>query len=554
MIYRLIGLAAIAAGLLAALSGCVCEEGHCADAPSGGIYRMSITVYTSLSAATRAGHSDDREEQGSDPENQIDFAGGDFRLVLFDAAGVYLYEVEGMDQWKFYPAYQSDNYWIHMMEGEIRFPETIAKERLAALQTSGFRIMVLANWQRVEGHNAYGSLEGWRSGKTLTDIWKDGTNHNFHNFYTASGTTTWLPDHSAEPKKLIPMFGIAQAAKFERRTSGGEFYSSASIPMQRAVAKIEVIDNLQQQPGLRVSDVKMTQFNTAGRFIPDVAANPAWDQIGSQVESSSVPVDPDPRSGLQFVQLGQGVWTAYVPEMNLGGNITDARPHLEVQIDNTNAPTGGYTGGTYPLHFAKYDDRFEPTIPDKSWEHLLRNHIYRFSIDKVGLTLQLHLHVIPWYEDADEVWDFTDHVTVGEPALAWMPDTFDSITPTEEGGNDLVLKLDGTLLKGTLDIRTPQNGRWYARLTPIGEAKPNAVSFVDQAGNVLDPSAGEPKACVEISGTIDGSKQVFYLRPTNFENDSESRFKLDFWVENLGVWMNVPTPAYTIVRKANIIE
>lgn len=556
---------------LLAAAGCVRDDEACGGNDARGTYMMSVTVVTSTATPTRAGHTDDREEQGTDPENYIDFDANDFRIVLFDNAGNYLHEMDGRDKWTRYPASVGDTRYVYyQMECEIEFPDEVSNEQREQIRSAGMQVLVLANWESAGGsyerHFASGS--GYQ---TIAQIWKDAANYNFA-YNPAADGRTWRPDHTAEVKRLIPMFGYAKVSKFEPRASNGMFYSGVTIPMQRAIAKIEVIDHLENQPSLKVDDVTLTGYNTSGRFIPDVAANPDWNKVGSQVGSSSLPSGVTQQSGLKFFHDNSNrKWIAYVPEMALSEPQVDAvtkvfdpesdaakaRPHLEVKIASD---LDYYEGGTYPAHFARYNQNFEPTIPDPSWNHILRNHIYRFSVNKVGLSVNLHLHVKPWDADDDEEWDFTDHVTV-QQMLDWNPTTY---SRRDEDTGEVTLQVEnGKSLEGSFRISTPLNGRWYARLTPIGEAKTNAISFVDKDGNVLQPSSGDPAACLEISGLIDTQNEVptvFYIRPTNNGNEQESMFRLEFFVENLGVWMEVPMTEggkykyYTIVRPANIIE
>ena len=574
--YGRLRLAAMAVGLLVALQGCI-WDGPLGEDSRDSSFHLSVTVLAGSSAATRAGHADDFEENGTAAENYIDFDGNDFRIVLFDNQGDYLLELDGFDNWTTYPYATDADYTTYKMTCEVVFPESIGDATIEELKRNGFKVMALANWRsaRSEGYSNLFFPSGASSRQTLSEIWSDGTHYNFP-YTPASDGISWQP--SIESKRLIPMFGYASASKFEPRTSGGELYSNATIKMQRAVAKIEVLDNLKDQPSLSVDEVAMTAFNASGRFIPDVAANANWDKVGEQVDVSSIPADVQKYTNLQFFRQGGtqggGKWIAYVPEMALDklsvdattkafnpeSDAAQARPHLDVKIGST---LGFYEGGTYSAHFARYNDNFEPTIPDDSWNHILRNHIYRFSVNKVGLSVNLHLHVIPWVLDDDEVWDFTDHVTV-QQKLQWTPKTYSRL---DEESGEVLLKLEkGAILEGSFRISTPVNGRWYARLIPLGEAKTNAVSFVDSEGKVMSPSSGDPAACLEISGIISSDvpgettvPTIFYIMPTNFDNDQESQFRLEFFVENLGVWMDVPMTEggysyYTIVRPGNKID
>lgn len=187
-----------------------------------------------------------------------------------------------------------------------------------------------------------------------------------------------------------------------------------------------------------------------------------------------------------------------------------------------------------------------------------------------SIGLSLHLHVIPWYPEKDEVWDYTDHVTV-ERTMLWKDGTFERRSADEADGNSevITLKLDGTALEGTFLIDTPVNGRWHAYLTPIGDARPNAMSFVDGNGNPETPNSGEPPVCVELSDyivSIEGltpsekEQKMVTIRilPTVLENDIESRYRLEFRVENMGMWIDAPvfgsSNYCTIVRPGNKMQ
>ena len=564
--YKHFVLALLAAGLLLAVSGCAWVRDDDADVflPEGSNFRMSLTVLAPSSAITRAGnHADDGQEDGTAAENYIDFQDGDFRIALFGKDGKYLFALDLQEKWSVYPHATDGDNAVYQMECEIEFPESVSPETIEQLKADAFQVMLLANWEHARA-NAYAGLFAPAGvPQNLSEIWKDKVNYNFR-YVADEGGKSWYPDVSSATRRLIPMFGYAKATKFASRTGSGVLYSNATIKIQRALAKIEVLDQLESQPSLSVDGVTMSAYNTSARFIPDVAANPDWDKIGEQVDASSLPGDVTPASSaLTFIHVGNK-WIAYVPEMDLKKpstlneetKIFDAekesgRPHLNLTIGSS---LSYYEGGEYPVHFAKYDQNSAPTVPDPSWNHILRNHIYRFKVNKVGFKVDLHLHVIPWEPDEEEVWDFTDQVTV-QRQLEWSKDTYEQL---DENGNVVLWIEEGKCLEGKFKITTPINGRWYARLVPVGEAKTDAVSFVDKEGRVIDGSS----ACLEISGRIDTDTEfptVFYIRPTQFGNDIESRFLLKFFVENMGSWMEVPMTDsgafdyYTIVRKVNIM-
>ncbi|MCH5318692.1 MAG: hypothetical protein J1E38_03155 [Paramuribaculum sp.] len=527
---------------------------------AGSKFKLSVKIVTARGASRAADHEDDYTEAGSDAENLIDLAGNDLRIVIFTKDGEYISTLDAPGhQW------QSKNDGIYEWEG--RFPSSIDEELLNRLDTEEFNVMALANWMSADEKAAYDFSKGDGSYQSLSEIWIDGVNHNYS--YSPSGNTSWRPIAGGTAKSLIPMFGIAEAEPFEE-VEDGEFHASVRIKMQRAMAKIEIIDNLETQ-GIHIEEAKLTSYNKSGRLITDVSKNPDWNETNYQVGRSSLPTDVSQASGLLFFPkdptAGNTTWIAYVPEMKLEEAVVDSkgdfegkRTHIEVKLSGN---ASGYQGGTYPVHFGKYNSQFKPTIPDESWNHLLRNHIYRFYIKHVkeGVLTELHLHVIPWVADDVEEWDFTDQIGVSK-TLTWETGTYESI---DENGNVYLLfdNDNEKFLTGKFTIMSPVNGRWYARLVPLEGSKTDAMTFIDGNGNVASPSTGTiVPICVEQSDLITSpaTEAVIRIRPTEFGNDIESRYRLEFYVENMGKWYKVPMTNssdydyFTIVRRSNLIQ
>lgn len=548
----------LAIAVLAVTAGCSAVYDEPAEVTKRGeTFSMTITIVTGNTPVSRAAdHADDTEETGTADENYIDFDAGDMMLYLFDSTGRYLYTLDTNELWGYSSG--SGGNMAYILQTEIVFPSSVTDDDIAAIKRDGLQVMVLANWRGVTGNN---NRYAWFGGEkpTLSQVWSNATDLNF-DYTVADNGTTWRP--SIQEKRLMPFFGVAQNVKFAYSNGTGYNEAFSTIPMQRAVAKIEVIDNLPQE-NVDVTDVVLTAFNDKGRLIPDVTANPGWAEIGSQVGSSSIPAGVSQRTGLKFFhEPGSKKWIAYVPEMYLGedvvseeGTLPDSRTHIDVTVT---ANLDNYKGAVYPVHFARYNINSIPTLPDNSWKHILRNHIYRFSINNIGIDAELEVHVKPWYLDDDETWDYTDHVTVGE-MLEWRAGTYESLD--DETGRLLLWIDDRQTLEGWFRIKTPLNGRWFARLTPLDDANPNAITFVDENNDPLEPSYGTPPVCLEASGIIEEVSPAWIrIRPTNFGNDVMSAFKLEFFVENLGVWMRVPMVdkegvtwnEYTIVRKSNL--
>lgn len=557
---------ALSSMLLLAAVGCKenIEPEEIQENPETKVY-LSLTMVTNTSLSSRADieNDDDFEEIGSAAENYIDFENGDFRVALFDNKGEYLMELKASDDWTKYPMSNVNDRLYYRLEIEFNFPkENLDASQIDEIIKNGMYVMVLANCRAINRNanfdydsenNRFGA---YGKSTKVSELWKNGTAYNFT--YALRENGTWTPDLTDTQTKLIPMFGYVLTPKFETPRADGKYETNVVIPMQRALAKIEVIDNLTDK-GFEIDDVRMTDYNSTGRVIPDLLANPDWDQIGKQVTSSSLPDNPNNiKTGLKFLHDAPNKkWIAYVPEMKLDGtpDASGNRTHLNVDVQQIGSSA---TKETYPIHFAKYNESFKPTIPNDSWNHILRNHIYRFYVNNVGFNVDLHLHVLPWMLDNDEEWNFTDQVTV-QQTLEWSKDSYSSYN--EETG-EVVLKLEtNEILEGSFIISSPINGRYYARITPLEGAKPGAISFVDPEGNILEPSSGSPAHCHEVTGVIEEERPYrIYIMATDLGADEQSSFRLDFYVENLGTWINVPMSKddkfqyFTIIRPGTQLQ
>ena len=564
------GISVLIVALAMLLSSCVDETALRHDATADGKtpFMLTLTLVTATNDGSRAGHNDSYEEQGSDVENMINFGANDVHIVIFDNDGNYLYDfTPRSSDWS--DMGSSAGYQGYKWEGKLSFPALADIDQAEKIAKNGFQVLVVANWNSFDNKSTYNDI--FRKGdvhSSLAEIWNDGSNYNFD--YVVSGvSSTWRPTVSGTTKSLIPMFGIAQSTPFAEKPDGdGRRYAFASISMQRAVAKVEIIDDLADQD-ITITDAVLTRYNTSGRYITDVANNPNWDKLGSQVEVSSLPDDVTTGSSLRFFREQMDAthyrWVAYVPEMLLEqpvvdakGNFAGGRTHVDVTVS---ADKTGYNGGTYQVHFAQYDNNSKPTIPDPSWNHILRNHIYRFYIRHVNLGAQanIHLHVIPWNVDDEEIWDFTDNIAVTKN-LTWVKGTYDD--EIDQAGNVNLTFDPDIILEGHFRIISPVNGKWHAYLNMLPGSKSDAMTFVDEEGNPLPTDDPNTKYCLHAQGDITGNEHDMVLRimPTNYENDSESRYRLEIYVENLGKWQKVALVEgddfedYIIVRKSNLIQ
>ncbi|MCH5177649.1 MAG: hypothetical protein J1F25_06465, partial [Prevotellaceae bacterium] len=327
----------------------------------------------------------------------------------------------------------------------------------------------------------------------------------------------------------------------------GCLHLTCDIPMLRALAKVEVIDNIGNAGA--ISGVTMTQYNTIGRYIPNIADNPNWNTYNTQIEKPSLPNGANGMTGsnLLFVNIPttmnengvtvtRNVWTAYIPEMQLGTTqtIEANRPRLNVAVDN---------GSTYPLHFAQYDANSVPSLPNNtSWNYILRNHIYRYTINSINITANLTVNVLPWTIDEDTPWDYIDNVIIEEGNfLEWDENT---VLADDKTNATVTLNANTTdIAVATFKISAPRGGRWYVSLLPL-EGREDAFMLVDENDEEI----------TSLSGDIGTQGYIRIKNRYATVNDRNNRAKLVIMVETIdGRWMEADlcdgTPTnYTIIQ------
>ena len=259
------------------------------------------------------------------------------------------------------------------------------------------QVVVLANWK---GFNSSANYDFWIGQDLESDLYLNQTDYNF----TLPDTTTaWYPEFSTTTHRTIPMFGSADVTLFKTSDNANSTLSGNSIPMLRSVAKIEVVDATQTSNKVKITNVSLTTFNTKGRFIPDVSSdseNAAWSNlynggIHNQVYEPSLPdnVALDTTRTLTFFSDNDHKrFAAYVPEMEI---TDDAIPAIAVTVQSTEDQED-----TKTFIIKLQDEDLNINI-----EELLRNHIYRITIETVSTpmvknNLTLTVDVVPY----KEVW------------------------------------------------------------------------------------------------------------------------------------------------------
>lgn len=495
----------------AALVGCASDNGDYSD--SGNTDANSYVLRLSVSAvgntATRAASHE--LSDATEAENYIDIFNGDYTIVIYDNNGKFIQQVSAD---KTTPKRQDDMFWVESV---------IEESFIEEIQQVGdeFQVMVLANLKSYNNKDdAYPKFDG----QTTATLWGNANDYNFSRQINTSGENTWYP--SIEDERFIPMFGIAMAKISDaKKEFDGYRHILLDVPMLRALAKIEIIDAIEGKGAIK--GVTMTRYNTSGRLIPNISENKDWNDNKTQITTPSLPNNGNTADNLQFLWTknaeGQTVWYAYIPEMRLGTSTTIEanRPRLDVQTD-----IDGNTA-TYPLHFARYDTDGNYSLPNNtSWNYILRNHIYRYTITSVNVTANLQVKVLPWEVVEDSPWDYTDNIIIEEGNfLEWKEN---SVLSDNKQTATVTLKGNTTdIAEAKFKISAPKGGKWYALFVPL-EGREDAFTFVDEAGNELLTPSGDVG--------VDG-----YIRIKNryaTVNDRNNRAKLVIMVMTVdGRWM-----------------
>ncbi|MCH5228419.1 MAG: hypothetical protein J1F12_00295 [Muribaculaceae bacterium] len=534
---------------LVQFSGCSRDNEGSLDegTPQEYVLRLNILAESSSTRTER-----DILEDGSEAESYIDPE--DICLVLYKPDGSYLTMI---DDAEISPTEISGKKYYFIEKSYT--PEEINEFHLDTDPT--INILVLANWNRYESSqtNKYPSEDSFKetnvyTGRDITEPQKEknlwlsdnGLVFNTQSKSESGMTKSWIP--GMESKSYIPMFGYKNGLKFNLRGSGitSGNYSLTQIQMLRALAKIEIVDATPE--GYEITDAKLSLYNTTGRLIPDITANEKWDDEDTQITFPTLPsylIGQNPSgSNLTFVQStsdGKKIWTAYIPEMELTGNRDILSDRACIKIKGKVADTN--TEYNYDLHFGDYLKVDSATgLPDMTtdskWGHILRNHIYRFTINSLNFWTSLTLNVLPWNMAGEELWWYEDIPEYVKPEIKW-----EQSRDIDEWEPSVTLNLSSDskeILKGIFNLKAPKGGTWHAYLMTIGDAIPTAIEFCNADGSQKEDENEKRHISGEIGYDDEGTNIIIYLRPEDPEAlQKESIFKLVVMVENLGNWMEV---------------
>lgn len=360
----------------------------------------------------------------------------------------------------------------------------INKDYLPAGDEVTFSLLVIANLNGTGTSSNYDL--NWMASISELSALKKSFGYN-----GTSGSDPWTPDITA--KRLIPMAGIRQftvprATLLAANVKKSELdlsQTGGNIEMQRAMAKIRVIDELEANgySNNEIISVTLTGMNTKGAYIPSVS-NLAWGNPNTAVCHTAI-ADPDwydaateiPSYALSLNgKNGRGF---YIPEFSWNSAPAGADPALNITVKTKS--TGETKTYRYPL---------SKTLKANSIIDMTRNHVYEFVVTEIANTeMNLTLNVKDW-ADVETVWDYTDN-----PGLATGGAIkFDSNTCEINVQNaEVVFRNDKADIKAEFTLAAPVNATWHAVFIHESGTQ-GAFVFVDEHGEEKE----------SVSGNIDG--------------------------------------------------
>ena len=482
------------------------------------VINLNLTVPSSSTGTRSTGHE---PVAGSKDENYINVIEKDFQVLMFDKDGALVKGI--LSDFECKENDVNGEMTSYTLTTKLSLSSNEDKERLKE-----FKIMVLANWESFERSNTkpafeYPSFEEFEEFEdyNLSNIYKEREKFNF----TFAAPTTespkcWVP--SINDKRAIPMFGVTDEVDLQFAIDMAKYGDGPSfnVPMLRAMAKVEIIDELID----RIGSVSLSSANQSGRFIPEIdernGTNTGWSDPDTQIKTPSIPDNPGTIDKIQFVQGpvvkgpdsdGKRTWVAYIPEMDFRDIDENLRPQFTI-----------YDGDEQldPKPFNNYINGEVVKDPNEYLPAVLRNHIYSFRVtitDKAKVSIKLE--VLPWDMEYDDTPSYFDSPEVAK-WLEWKTvyDEDDNVDEDKVGEPNEFLDDDEKLIltmkptteeyaQATFTLEAPKNCRWYAQLQPLGGSS-NAFYFVDANGDAITTNGGNPEGVIGKAGdhcTLDGN-------------------------------------------------
>ena len=304
--------------------------------------KLQLQLSLPMDASARTTRMTSGFEAGSKYENYINFDDvHSYRIYFFSTDDKYIA--------RFTPSKtvmaEATEYTLYSVEGEV--PEDVLQR--ASNNTMDFKIVVLANWEKYEEPEARSAL-----GTICNADWAQ---------------FEILNSFELGEDNLIPFYGVNEYEDVPVQY-GGTITLEESIPLLRAMAKVEVVLNTEE---MSFSDVTLHGYNSKGYCAPMNGAYPQNGHIGLHLVGNKNE-DNAIENTISFFQTQSDnekeTWIAYVPEYDNTSN-EDNAAYIELRFDiQTETDKKDFV-----IHFA--DDQTD--IENTSFD-ITRNHLYRFNV------------------------------------------------------------------------------------------------------------------------------------------------------------------------------
>lgn len=535
---------------------CVADNSLCPEEPrdlndGNDVWlRLSVDqqgVFGSSSPITRAGDTSDpdhqghRGEQGTAEENAINPQ--DLTLVLFDANDRVMKVLPPNELINLTPGENNKNYtflakvnraYFDFAAGKMSilavanhngigdeidgndYPQLVGKDVDFSALPFQMSLSELTTQHRGFYYSGEVPNPDWDSSQAYLPDWTLDPN------YTVPSMIGWRPDPSKN--RYIPMSGYqknielgeTQLAALENASTPEKAFNLPEIVMQRAMAKIRVLDGVRFQSELskptKITKVDLRNGTVFGTTVPDVTQTGliAWGNEGTSiVETATKPSKEGEwhankstyhldESGTFRTQDKDGVtrdfpaFTCYAPEMDVYrsdmANDKQYQPYLEILCEKQVSDT--------QTELKEYTVLLNKVMEE---EDFVRNHIYQYYVTLNEFSAELELHVVDWEGETIE-WDYTDNPSISDNGyIRWENADIDRTSATA------YLKSDLSAATATFTLSTPRNATWKAVFATIS-GKEGAFCFVNSDDSTSD----------SVGGIIDGVSPIkLNIKPTS---------------------------------------
>ncbi len=369
-----------------------CGEDGTSPVGTGGGGDGTVTIGLTLTASYGYDETG-KYETGSDYENYIDVAGGDYRIYFFTDTATDTQD----------GSFSGDDTFIAEFEGFDLVPVTgtgyteysvMGKVPDALLEHGNFKVVMLANW----GGN-YPEVEA--DVTTISSVC-EAESATYGAFVDGSGNAL-MPSKS----QTIPFFGVNTYDGVEF-TPGEATILSEPLTLLRAMAKVEVV--LADDYYTALDGVSIHRYNAKGCCAPVMVYKRSdydsgytdydkdfWSDlhlVGDKNDGGGTPEEKEIAFQKTREYAGNSTyetWTAYLPEYSNNTN-EDDYSYIEVTLE----------GISYNIYFANYkdgqtDNAYDSGEGDRYDIH--RNNLYRFTVAMSSGTFNVHVN--KW----EKVWE-----------------------------------------------------------------------------------------------------------------------------------------------------